>query len=152
MWMGDGQLENARTSFEAAVRLVPAYAAAQSHLAEVEAELGEIESAVDRLNILVVSSDDPDYAGQLARILVDAGREDESKHWRALAAQRFDELIVRHPEAFADHAAEFWLGAGGDPHKALRLAKINVGVRNTPRARRLVADAIAAISTVATLT
>jgi tetratricopeptide (TPR) repeat protein len=149
MWMGDDQLENARTSFEAALRLVPAYAAAQGHLAEVEAELGEIESAIDRLNYLAVSSDDPDYAGQLARILGDAGRAHESCHWRALAAQRFDELIARHPEAFADHAAEFWLGAGADPDKALRLAKINVGVRNTPRARRLLADAIAAISTTA---
>lgn len=25
------------------------------------------------------------------------------------AAARYDELVVRHPEAFVDHAAEFWL-------------------------------------------
>ena len=57
-------------SFEAALRVLPAYAAAQGHLAEVEAELGEIESAVDRLNSLAVSSDDPDYAGQLGAFSV----------------------------------------------------------------------------------
>ena len=53
-------------------------------------------------------------------------------------------LIARHPEAFADHAAEFWLAAGADPDKALQLAKMNLEVRNTPRARDLVARAVAA--------
>lgn len=57
---------------------------------------------------------------------------------------RYDELIASHPEAFADHAAEFWLAAGADPDKALRLARLNVEVRNTPRARDLVAQAVAA--------
>jgi hypothetical protein len=32
-------------------------------------------------------------------------------------------LLAKHPEAFADHAAEFWLAAGADPDKGLRLAK-----------------------------
>ena len=69
-------------SFEAALRRVPAYAPARGHLAEVEAELGEIDSAISRLHSLAVSSDDPDYAAQLARILGDAGRDGESRHWR----------------------------------------------------------------------
>ena len=30
------------------------------------------------------------------------------------AAARYDELMLRHPEAFVDHAAEFWLTVGGD--------------------------------------
>ena len=111
----------------------------KGHLAEVEAELGEIDSAIARLHSLAVSSDDPDYAAQLARILGDAGRDGESRHWRRLAAARFDELMASRPEAFADHAAEFWLAAGADPDKALRLAKMNVEVRNTPRARALLA-------------
>ena len=64
--------------------------------------------------------------------------------WRQVAATRYDELIANHPEAFADHAAEFWLAAGADPVKALRFAKMNVQVRNTPRARALVAQALAA--------
>ncbi len=97
-----------------------------------------------RLRSLAVSSDDPDYAAQLARILGENGREGESWHWRGRAAARYDELIASHPEAFADHAAEFWLAAGADPDKALLLAKMNLEVRNTPRARRLLAQAVAA--------
>jgi tetratricopeptide (TPR) repeat protein len=144
MWMNAGRLDNARRSFEVALCRVPAYAPAQGHLAEVEAQLGEIDSAVARLCSLAISSDDPDYAGQLARILAEAGRDRESWHWRRLAAARFGELVANRPEAFADHAAEFWLAAGADPDKALRFAKMNMEVRNTPRARTLLAQAIAA--------
>ncbi len=144
MWMNEGRLDDARRSFEAARRRVPAYAPAQGHLAEVEAQLGEIDSAVARLYSLAEHSDDPDYAAQLARILAEAGRGGESWRWRRVAAARFGELVASRPEAFADHAAEFWLAAGADPDKALRLAKMNMEVRNTPRARRLLAQAVAA--------
>jgi len=144
MWMNEGRLQEARHSFGAAWCRLPAYAAAKGHLAEVEALLGEVDCAVARLYSLVMSSDDPDYAAQLARILGDAGDASESRHWRRLAAARYEELLARRPEAFADHAAEFWLGAGADPDKALRLARMNVAVRNTPRARGLLAQAIAA--------
>ena len=67
MWMDEDRLDDARRSFDAARRRVPAYAQAQGHLAEVEAQLGEIDSAVASLRSLAASSDDPDYAAQLAR-------------------------------------------------------------------------------------
>jgi tetratricopeptide (TPR) repeat protein len=143
MWMIKGRLDDARTSFDAARRRVPAYAPAQGHLAEVEAELGEIESAVARLYSLAVSSDDPDYAAQLARILGDVGCA-HARNWSRLAAARYDELVASHPAAFADHAAEFWLAAGANPDKALRLARMNVEIRKTPRAYSLLARAVAA--------
>src|SRR5208337_3518956 len=142
----EGKLEDARRSFEAAQCRVPSYAPARGHLAEVEAELGDTDSATDRLHALALSSDDPDYAAQLARILADVGHYTEARHWSRLAAARFDELLARKPEAFADHAAEFWLAAGADPDKALRFARMNAEIRNTPRARSLLARAAAATS------
>jgi tetratricopeptide (TPR) repeat protein len=144
MWMRQGRINEARTCFKAAIRRVPAYAPAQGHLAEIEAELGEPEAALARLYPLAISSDDPDYAAQLARILAEMGRTDASRAWRQLAAARYDELIAAHPEAFADHAAEFWLVSGNDPEKALRLAKLNLQVRKTPRAYELLTQALAA--------
>jgi hypothetical protein len=38
------------------------------YLAEVEAELGEIDAAIARLYPLAISSDDSEYVGQLARV------------------------------------------------------------------------------------
>jgi tetratricopeptide (TPR) repeat protein len=138
MWMREGNPGRARELFAAAHERLPAYATAQGHLAEVEALLGNRRRAAELLRPLAETSDDPDYAAQLARILADSGEVDESRRWRALAAARYEELISRHPEAFADHAAEFWLASGADAEKALGLAKLNLELRRTPRAYELV--------------
>jgi hypothetical protein len=73
---------------------------------------------------------------------------DEAREWRARAEARYDELLARHQEAFADHAAEFWLEAGADPHRALSLAKANLEVRQTSRAHDLMARATLAVADV----
>jgi tetratricopeptide (TPR) repeat protein len=144
VWMHEGNLDRARDHLSAAQGYLPAYVPARGHLAEVEAERGNANAAVALLYPLATTSDDPDYAGQLARVLADAGITRESRHWRRHAAKRYDELIELHPEAFADHAADFWLSVGADPEKALRLARMNLASRNTPRARVLLSRAVAA--------
>jgi tetratricopeptide (TPR) repeat protein len=145
MWMHEGQLDRARDHLIAAGRYVPGYAPAQGHLAEVEADLGHFDLAIALLIPLAIASDDPDYAAQLARICVaHSGYPDDARYWRERAAARYDELIAAYPEAFADHAAEFWLAVGGDPRKALPLARMNLEIRKTPRARSLLSRAIAA--------
>ena len=144
MWMHNGELDRARDHLSAACCYVPAYAPAQGHLAEVEAEQGNIETAIALLRPLALSSDDPDYAAQLARILVVAGGAEDSRYWRQRAAARYGELEASHPEAFADHAADFWLDAGADPKRALHLARMNFAVRRTPRAHALLSRAVAA--------
>ena len=142
MWMVQDDLARARTWLDAAVCRLPAYAPAAGHLAEVEAALGETDAAIGRLRPLTISSDDPEYPAQLARILGEAGRVEEAREWRDRAAARYDELVARHLEAFADHAAEFWLDAGADPRRALLLAKKNFELRPTWRAHDLVASAM----------
>ena len=144
LWLEQDDLARARDWLLEAWRRMPEFAPAEGHLAEVEAELGEHETAVARLRRLAVASDDPDYAAQLARILIEVGRREEAAPWQAWAAVRYDELVARHPAAFADHAAEFCLTVGGDPQRALRLARQNAGIRRTPRAYALLSRAIAA--------
>ena len=143
MWMHAGQLDRARDHLIAARRYVPAYAPAEGHFAEVEAELCHFDLAIALLIPLATTSDDPDYAAQLARICARAGYPVNARYWRQRAAERYDELIALHPEAFADHAADFWLGAGAEPEKALRLARMNFAIRKTPRARALLSRAAA---------
>ncbi|MFX8554412.1 tetratricopeptide repeat protein, partial [Acinetobacter baumannii] len=71
--MHEAQLDRAQDHLNAARRYVPAYAQAQGHFAEVEAELGRFDSAIALLGPLATTSDDPDYAAQLARVYADAG-------------------------------------------------------------------------------
>jgi tetratricopeptide (TPR) repeat protein len=117
MWLGQRDLHTARAWFDVAVQRVPAYAPALGHRAEVDAALGARDAAINRLRPLAASSDDPEYAASLASVLSDAGQPVEAEQWRMSAAARYDELMLRHPEAFFDHAAEFWLTVGGDSDK-----------------------------------
>lgn len=137
MWLEQGDLQKALVWFEASVHWLPGYVPARGHLAEVEAALEKRDAAITRLLPLAISSDDPDYAASLARILMEADREEEASKWRDKAAARYDELMARHPEAFADHAAEFWLEASADPRRALQYARVNLEVRRTRRAHQL---------------
>jgi len=50
-------------------------------------------------------------------------------------------LLAKHPEAFANHAARFWLGPGADPAKALALAQVNLQGRKTADAYELALEA-----------
>jgi hypothetical protein len=125
MWLGGGDLRTARVWFGAALRRVPAHAPALGHLAMVDAALGDLGTAIDRLRRLTVSSDDPDYAASLADVLRGADRPQEAERWRVTAAARYHELVVRHPAAFAHHAADFWLTVGGDRSRGLRLLELD---------------------------
>jgi hypothetical protein len=68
--------------------------------------------ALVNLRPLAAASDDPGYAARLAGALSAAGRPREAGQWRARAAARYDELALRHPDAFAGHAADFRRQAG----------------------------------------
>ena len=138
MWMREEEWERARALLAAAHERLPQHVQAQGHLAEAAAALGDTDVAVALLAPLAETSEDPDYAAQLARILGDAGRADQARPWRERAAARYDELMARHPEAYADHAAEFWLAAGADPARALGYAERNLALRPTVRAWELV--------------
>jgi tetratricopeptide (TPR) repeat protein len=138
MWMREQRWEQARTMLRAAHERLPQHVQVQGHLAEVEAALGHGERAVELFRPLAESVEDPDYAAQLARILIEAGRTDEARPWRERAAARYEDLTTRHPEAYADHAAEFWLAAGGNPKRALAFAERNLTLRPTVRAWELV--------------
>lgn len=141
MWMHEGNIQRACELLEAAHSRFPAYAAAQGHLAEVYAALGKYETAIALLRPLAKLSDDPDYIAQLSRILLEANQRDEAYHWCDIATLRYEELVAHYPEAFADHAARFWLGVGANPKKALQLAQKNFEVRQTPQARKLLDQA-----------
>lgn len=141
MWMRAEKPDRARPLLAAAHARLPSYAAATGHLGEVEATLGNTARAMELLEAAAESSGDPDPAGQLSRVLAGAGFTREAEAWRDRAAAGFRRLVASHPEAFADHAAEFWLGPGGDPDLALRLARRNAALRPTPMALALLARA-----------
>ncbi|MCX4515357.1 tetratricopeptide repeat protein [Streptomyces sp. NBC_01619] len=149
MWHREGDLDAARACYEAARRRVPDYAPALGHLAEVELLRGSPPAAVALLRPLTRTSDDPEYASHLAAALHAGGRVHEAQQWRERAVTGYDDLVVRHPEAYADHAAEFWLTVGADADRGLELALQNLTFRQTARAHALFQRAVLAQNWVA---
>jgi tetratricopeptide (TPR) repeat protein len=135
-----GRPSSARELYEAAQARLPAGAQPAAHLAAILAASGQRGRAAALLRPLVATSDDPEYAGTLAG-LVDGS---DAAALRAQAARRYDALVARHPDAFADHAARFWLAAGARPDKALPLAERNLRLRQTADAYELAIAALLA--------
>jgi hypothetical protein len=118
-----------------ALDYLPQFVAANLHLAEIEAARGEEPAATARL-ARVVDSGDPEVLALLGRL---HSADDPARGAREIGAarERFETLLARQPLAFADHAAEFYLGAGADADRAWQLAVANYAERKTSRAREL---------------
>lgn len=133
-WERIGSKDLALAYYQAALERLPNYAHAAAHQARLMAP-SDVEAW---LKPLFVTSDDPELHFVLAMKLQAIGDTVGAKVHVDAAAKRYDELMARHPAAFADHAAQFWLDAGGDPKKAFDLAKVNLQSRKTPKAYELV--------------
>lgn len=110
-----------------AVRRLPQYVVANTHLSELEDD----DAAIARLRGFaeLAASGDPEPAGRLAQRL----DPDEAAPYWAAGAARYDELLTRHRAAFLDHGSEFYVGRG-DFELGLELALENLSNRRTPRA------------------
>jgi len=136
MWAEQaGDTERGARHLRRALDYLPQFVAANLHLAEIETRRGDVLDAAARLE-RVAESGDPEVFAMLGRL--------HAKTDAALAAleidrarARFESLLAREPLAFADHAAEFYLGAGADPQRAWQLASANFAERKTPRAQGL---------------
>jgi tetratricopeptide (TPR) repeat protein len=138
LWEAEGSPARAGELLAAAHDRLPADASVTSHLAGAEAARGDRARAIALLRPLAASSDDPEYAAQLAQLL---GDSDEAMQLRMRASRGYDDLLARHPAAFADHAARFFLSSQTELPRALQLAELNLRVRQTAEAYALVTEA-----------
>jgi tetratricopeptide (TPR) repeat protein len=130
------QLGRAALWYEQAIKYLPAYVGARVHLAEIYLERGNSDFA-EALLKPVVGSGDPEVKWRLTQVMEAQGRSEEAETQREAARSAFEDLLARHPLAFADHGAEFYLSTGADPPRALVLARINLRNRPTVRAFEL---------------
>ncbi|HEY1396213.1 hypothetical protein [Roseateles sp.] len=147
MWTEQGD-DAARGAafYEEALRLLPDYAAAGIHLAELDLARGDELSALTRLTHVVRRSDEPEALALLGELHLRQGRTAQGREEIARAKRRYEALLTRHPRAFADHAAEFYLGAGRDPKRAWTWARANLRERPTRRAYQLAIRAAEAMT------
>lgn len=128
-----GRRDLGRPLYAEAVRRLPGYVVANVHLAELEAAAGETQAATSRLAKLAARTEDPEPDSRLAQFLAESDPVGAAATATA-AREGYTALLDKHPRAFADHAAEFYLGPGEDPKRGLALALENLEHRQNDRA------------------
>jgi len=123
-----GRIDDAHRFFAAAVERLPGYALAEEHLAECETLLGRHEQARERYRRVIAQTGNPEFIAALAGLERDTGNTAEADRLQQQAEDVYGSLLARHPTAFAQHAAEFFLDIG-KPARALALARDNAALR-----------------------
>ena len=122
-----GDKGNAKAYFAEAHELLPGYGHPAVHLAGLDTPA----EAIAVLEPLIGKTDDPQIDAAYADALRRVGRNDDANTALARAKARYEALVQKHELAFADHAAQFYLGLGQDPQRALSLARVNAKNRPT---------------------
>jgi predicted Zn-dependent protease len=138
--MRRGDLDRAEAILAQLYAILPAHVPGRGHRAEVALARGQLDVATALIMPLVETSDDPEYRAIYAEILAARG-DSKAASEAERAAAAYELLLARRPEAYADHAAAFFMGVGNRPQRAVELALANRKLRDTPRSRRLLAKA-----------
>lgn len=123
-----GEPAEARRFFEAAHARLPSYVLAAEHLAESMAATGDLEASRALYLRVVEQTGNPEFIAALGDVEAKLGNEAVSRERHAQAARAYDALLERHPDAYAQHAAEFHLRRG-NAARAYELAKRNLASR-----------------------
>lgn len=123
-----GQFAQAKPFFQAAHERLPQYALATEHLAECEFELGNFANARVLYREVIDQTGNPEFIAALADVEEADGHPELARSLRAQAQSGYENLLERHPAAFAQHAAEFMLDMGQSA-RALTLARENLALR-----------------------
>ena len=140
--MRRGELDRAEAILAELDAILPQHVPGRGHRAEVALARGQLEVAAALITPLLETSDDPEYRAVYAEILT-ARRDSKAASEAERAAAAYELLLARRPEAYADHAAAFFMGVGNRPQRAVELALANRKIRDTPRSRKLLAKALA---------
>jgi len=137
-----GDLYCAEQLFVELDAILPMHVPARGHRAEVALARGKLDIATELIAPLLELFDDPEYRATYAEILAARGEREAAVSEAERAAATYELLLARRPEAYADHAAAFFMGVGKRPQRAIELASANWKLRDTPHSRSLLARAL----------
>ena len=140
--MRRGDLKRAEELFMELDAVLPAHVPGRGHRAEAALARGRLDVAGALISPLLETSDDPKYRAIHAEILAARRDHEAAAREAAYAAARYETLLARRPEAYAENAAVFFMGIGNRPQLAADLASANWKRRGTPRSHGLLVRAL----------
>ncbi|MEO6065462.1 MAG: tetratricopeptide repeat protein [Lysobacterales bacterium] len=123
-----GDRASALRFFAAAHERMPHYYLATEHLAEVLTALRRFNEARPLYQSVIAQTGNPEFIAALAALEQAAGNTQAAATRNIEAKSAYAALYARHPDAYAQHYAEFLLAAA-EPAQALVLAERNVRLR-----------------------
>ncbi len=123
-----GDAQTALPFFAAAHERMSHYYLATEHLAEVLTALKRFDEARALYVDVIAQTGNPEFLAALAALEHAAGNAAAAALRNAEAKSAYAALYARHPDAYAQHYAEFLLDAA-EPAQALVLAERNVKLR-----------------------
>ena len=126
--MRRGELDRAEALFAELDAILPAHVPGRGHRAEVALARGQLDLALALVTPLIEILRRPRIPRDLCgdpcgtRAMQPAAASEAER-----AAADYDSLLARRPEAYADHAAAFFMGIGNRPLLALALAGEELG-------------------------
>lgn len=119
--------------FDAALARMPGYFLAAEHRAECLASTGQLVAArAEYLSIIAQTGGEqagnPEFMAALAAVEGELENQPEMLRWQNLARQGFAARLVKYPNAYAQHAVDFYLQIN-DLARAERLALQNLQLR-----------------------
>ncbi len=118
--MRRGELDRAEALFGELDAILPQHVPGRGHRAEVALARGQLDVALALITPLLDISDDPEYRATHAEILAARGERAAAASEAERAAAAYELLLARRPEAYADHAAAFFMGIGNRPQRRRR--------------------------------
>ncbi len=119
------RIEEAQTFFQSAQRRLPAYYLATEHLAESELILENLPAAEKLYSSVSQQTGNPEFYAMLAKTQQQLGQNSAATNNLQVAEKGYLQLLQTHPQAFAQHAAQFFYDTG-NLTKALHLAELNL--------------------------
>jgi len=139
--MRRGDLDRAEDLFSQLASILPQHVPGRGHRAEVALARGQLDLASQLIEPAIAIADDPEYRATYAEILAARG-DRKAESYAEQAAAEYERLLARRPQAYADHAAWFFMGIGRHPQRAVELARENLKLRDTQRSRCLLQKAL----------
>ena len=93
-----------RPLYEESLRYLPGYVLANVHLAELDAQDGNAQMAIDRVEPLISATENPEPLALLATLEPESAR---ARYYAAQAEAAYRDLVERFPKAFDHHLSSF---------------------------------------------
>lgn len=131
-WQHQADYQRAEQAYQAVLRYLPGHLGACRALAACALASGDHAAAVSAARRAArLNPHDPISRGLLGISGRQAGLDGYQSHLAA-AHRLFQHRMTEHPEAWAAHAAEYWLAEGDHPAHAVHAVQVNASARRRP--------------------